>query len=84
MLGRARSIWDAFCEESGKIVNGDNGDVACDHFSLYEEDVKIMKVRHVTVSLCILQTARMFWNRFPAQYFASLPVWALWLTCKAG
>ncbi len=27
-------------------MNGDNGDVACDHFSLYEEDVKIMKVRH--------------------------------------
>lgn len=44
--GRARSIWDAFCEESGRIVNGDTGDVACDHYSLYEEDVKIMKVRH--------------------------------------
>lgn len=46
MAGRARSIWDAFCEESGRIVNGDNGDVACDHYSLYEEDVKIMKVWH--------------------------------------
>lgn len=46
MAGRARSIWDAFCEESGRIVNGDTGDVACDHYSLYEEDIKIMKVRH--------------------------------------
>lgn len=29
----------------GRVVNNDSGDIACDHFSLYEEDVQIMKVR---------------------------------------
>ncbi|CBJ30694.1 Beta-glucosidase, family GH1 [Ectocarpus siliculosus] len=41
--GRAPCIWDAFCKTEGRVVNGDNGDLACDHFTLYKEDVKIMK-----------------------------------------
>lgn len=27
-----------------RVVNNDSGDIACDHYSLYEEDVQIMKV----------------------------------------
>jgi beta-galactosidase len=41
--GRAPSIWDAMCQTPGKIMNGDTGDVACDHYHRVEEDVKLMK-----------------------------------------
>jgi len=41
--GRAPSIWDAFCREPGRIDNGDTGDVACDHYNRYREDVGLMR-----------------------------------------
>ena len=41
--GKGLSIWDVFSHTPGKIRNGDNGDVACDHYHRLEEDVKIMK-----------------------------------------
>ena len=30
--GRGDSIWDTFCRVPGAVVNGDTGDVACDHY----------------------------------------------------
>jgi beta-glucosidase len=41
--GRGLSIWDTFSHTPGKVVNGDNGDVACDSYHRYEEDIVIMK-----------------------------------------
>lgn len=41
--GKGPSIWDAFCKIPGKIINGDHGEVACDHFHKYEEDIALMK-----------------------------------------
>jgi beta-glucosidase len=41
--GRRDSIWDAFCRVPGAVVNGDNGDVACDHYHRYRDDVALMK-----------------------------------------
>ena len=41
--GRGPSVWDMFCKESGRIENGASGDIACDHYHLYREDVSIMK-----------------------------------------
>ena len=41
--GRTPSIWDTFSKTPGKVVNADNGDVACDHYNRYEEDIQIMK-----------------------------------------
>ena len=40
--GRGPSIWDTFCAEPGRIVNGDNGDVAADHYHRYPQDVALM------------------------------------------
>jgi beta-glucosidase len=40
--GRTDSIWDAFARVPGAVVNGDNGDVACDHYHRYESDVELM------------------------------------------
>lgn len=40
--GRGASIWDSFARIPGKTLNGDVGDVACDHYHRYEEDVALM------------------------------------------
>jgi beta-glucosidase len=41
--GKAPSIWDDFSHTPGKIRNGDTGDVACDHYHRYPEDIALMK-----------------------------------------
>ncbi|WEG09072.1 GH1 family beta-glucosidase [Microbacterium horticulturae] len=41
--GRRDSIWDVFCRVPGAVVGGDNGDVACDHYHRYRDDVALMK-----------------------------------------
>ena len=41
--GRGPSIWDAFCRVPGRIANGDTGDVACDHYHRYAEDIALMR-----------------------------------------
>ena len=40
--GRRDSIWDAFCRVPGAVVGGDTGDVACDHYHRYRDDVALM------------------------------------------
>jgi beta-glucosidase len=40
--GRAPSIWDTFTHTPGKIKDGSNGDVACDHYHRMQEDVALM------------------------------------------
>jgi len=40
--GKGESIWDRFCHTPGKIDNGDTGDVACDHYHRWREDVALM------------------------------------------
>ena len=40
--GKGLSIWDEFCTRRGKIRFGHTGDIACDHYHRYKEDVKIM------------------------------------------
>jgi beta-glucosidase len=41
--GRTPSIWDTFCRVPGAVVNGENGDVACDHYHRMPEDVAMMR-----------------------------------------
>ena len=40
--GRGPSVWDVYCQ-SGEIKNQDTGDVACDHYHRYREDVGLMR-----------------------------------------
>ncbi|MEU8266593.1 GH1 family beta-glucosidase [Sphaerisporangium sp. NPDC049002] len=40
--GRGRSIWDTFAHEPGRIRDGRTGDVACDHYNRWSEDVMLM------------------------------------------
>ncbi len=36
------SVWDMLGRQPGKIVNGDTGAVACDHYHRYNNDVALM------------------------------------------
>ena len=40
--GRGESIWDRFSHTPGRVKNGDTGDVACDHYHRYREDVALL------------------------------------------
>ena len=40
--GKGPSIWDTFCRQPRKILDGSSGDVADDHYHRWEEDVEIM------------------------------------------
>src|SRR4051794_17249088 len=41
--GRAPSVWDTFSAIPGRTENGDSGDIACDFYHRYPEDVQLMK-----------------------------------------
>lgn len=40
--GRAPSIWDTFAHTPGRVEDGHTGDVACDHYHRYRDDVELM------------------------------------------
>ncbi|TWI64473.1 beta-glucosidase [Pseudoduganella lurida] len=45
--GKGPSIWDTFCRTPGNVIDGSDGDVACDHYHRYAEDVGIMADLHL-------------------------------------
>ena len=40
--GRGESIWDRFSHKPGAVINGDTGDVACDHYHRWASDLDLM------------------------------------------
>ncbi len=40
--GKGESIWDRFSHTPGKVINGDTGDLACDHYHRWPEDIALM------------------------------------------
>lgn len=41
--GRGESVWDVYCHEEGNVYENHTGDVSCDHYHRFREDVAIMK-----------------------------------------
>ncbi len=41
--GRGPSIWDRFCQQPGRVRDGSNGNVACDHYHLWPQDLDMAK-----------------------------------------
>ena len=40
--GRGESIWECFCRVPGAVAQGATGDVACDHYHRWREDLDLM------------------------------------------
>src|SRR6516164_4866291 len=40
--GRGRSIWDVFAHTPGRVKNGDTGDIACDHYHRWRDDIDLL------------------------------------------
>lgn len=40
--GKGTSIWDVFANTPGKTANGENGNIACDHYHRYKDDIRLM------------------------------------------
>jgi beta-glucosidase len=40
--GGGRSVWDMLAQQPGKIANGDSGEMACDHYHQYKNDIALM------------------------------------------
>ncbi len=52
--GRGESIWDRFSHTPGKVYHGDHGDIACDHYHRYQEDIQLLKqlgLKHYRLSI---------------------------------
>src|ERR1700688_510940 len=45
--GKGESIWDRFAHTPGKIRNGDSGDVACDSYHRWREDIALMRAMNL-------------------------------------
>lgn len=41
--GRGMSIWDVLTKQPGHVALGENGEIACDHYHLYKDDIALMK-----------------------------------------
>jgi beta-glucosidase len=41
--GKGESIWDRFCHRSGKVAGGATGDVACDSYHRYPDDIALLR-----------------------------------------
>lgn len=60
--GRGTSIWDTFCATPGKVAFGDTGEVACDHYHRYPEDIAIMRELGIKNYRMSLSWTRLFPN----------------------
>nr|AGS46809.1 beta-glucosidase [Anoxybacillus flavithermus subsp. yunnanensis str. E13] len=54
------SIWDHFSRIPGKVANGDNGDIAIDHYNRYIDDVALMKALHLKAYRFSTSWARLY------------------------
>lgn len=41
--GRGESVWDRYCHQPGNVYQGHTGDVLCDHYHRYPDDIRLMK-----------------------------------------
>ncbi len=58
--GKGLSIWDVFTHEPDKVYENHNGDVACDHYHLFKDDIKIMKEMGIRAYRFSLSWTRIF------------------------
>lgn len=76
--GKGPSIWDEFCRVPGAIADQSNGDIACDHYHLYEQDLDLIKELHVDAYRFSISWPRVQptgsgeWNEIGLQFYERL------------
>lgn len=60
--GKGESVWDHFTHMPGRILNNDTGDVACDHYRRYKEDVALLRELGVKSYMFSIAWPRIFPN----------------------
>ena len=58
--GKGLNIWDVFSHEPGRIKDGTNSDVACDHYHRFREDVKLMRSLGINAYRFSISWSRIF------------------------
>ncbi len=58
--GKGLNVWDVFSHEPGNITTGDTGDVACDHYHRFREDVALMRSLGIKAYRFSLSWSRIF------------------------
>ena len=62
MDGRGESIWDRFSHRPGAVVNGDTGDVACDHYHRWASDLDLMEINEAFAAQAVAVNKQMGWD----------------------
>ncbi len=57
--GKGLNIWDVFCMDHGKVFNDHNGNIACDHYHRFKEDISIMHMLGIKAYRFSLSWARL-------------------------
>ena len=76
--GRGPSIWDTFTHTPGKVIDGSSGDVACDHYHRYAQDVDLIASLNVTAYRFSMSWSRVqpdgagAWNEAGFDFYARL------------
>jgi beta-glucosidase len=58
--GRGPTNWDVFCHTPGRVANGDTGDVACDSYHRYADDIALLKNLGVSTYRMSIAWSRIF------------------------
>jgi beta-glucosidase len=58
--GRGATNWDVFSHTPGKVARGDTGDVACDSYHRYAEDIGLLKALGVKAYRFSVAWSRIF------------------------
>ncbi len=60
--GRGESVWDVFSHQDGNVYENHTGDVACDHYHKFKDDVRLMKELGIKAYRFSLSWPRIFPN----------------------
>ena len=55
-VGKGMSVWDTYVRIPGKVADNTTGDVACDSYHRYKEDVALLKQLGVRLITILLKT----------------------------
>ncbi|WP_419815297.1 GH1 family beta-glucosidase [Glacieibacterium sp.] len=60
--GRGQTNWDVFSHTPGRVANGDTGDIACDSYNRFNEDIGLLKALGVKAYRMSIAWSRIFPN----------------------